>query len=82
MEPLEEQNEPGYGQDWNFIVLAHGSVIYDISTGILYEFQASMGRGDKDSVFARRAGDSSGNVLVDGPIARDFWRQLKARVAL
>jgi len=74
--------EPGFLQDWNFIVLAHGSTIYDISTGILYRFHASMRRGDVDAVMARMAGHPNTESLIEGPLARDFWTQLQARVVL
>lgn len=69
----------------NFIVLDLGSMIYDLRMGILYEFHAQMDSGDSDKIYVRRVGhltDDPFETLLNGPVAREFWSRLSARVKM
>lgn len=66
-------------------MLECGSTIYDLTTGILYNFHAQMDHKDSDRVYACKVGHLNADpfqTLLDGPAAHDFWRQLQERVRL
>ena len=75
------QNEPGFLQDWNFIHLRAENIIYDISTGIEYAYAEHE---EMAALYIWHVGSTRprANAVYVDAMAREFWRQLLARIAL
>jgi hypothetical protein len=78
---MNETNEPGFLQDWNFIHVRNSNIIYDLTTGIEYAYAEN---GEKAALYIWQVGSKSlrSAPVYEDDIAREFWRQLVARVVM
>lgn len=78
---MNETNEPGFLQDWNFIHVRDSDIIYDLTTGIEYAY-AENGKNAVLYIWQVGSKNRRTDPVYEDDIAREFWRQLVARVVM